>query len=290
MSTLLKEDGGSGGLVICRPDRITAPSFTSLLQSDIHIGSALTDYGLIKEELTEARGKKARINLNGDVFENLFHTNQKQYQPHAVHKRLQGKPDQVNAAIDWGMEVYGPYADLIDMVGSGNHCVRSVKDGQFDMVKEFVRRLNERTDHTVHYGGYTGLIDYRIRNKRLVVYYHHGWGNGSGLSGAAGDFTRACSSFENVDVVWLGHKHARMTAHVTRPSCPKDGYRTMIRDVRFVRTGAYMDSYGSQSQEEILTEGRRGNYAADNGLTGHGKGGAWLTVSLEPRFKVTVTQ
>ena len=292
MSTILADEGGKGGLVICRPSKVLGTSFVKLLQSDIHIGSVNTDYALIEEELKEAKEMKARISVNGDMFENLFHTNQKQFAPHQVHKRLRGVSDQVKKAIEWALEIYGPYASQIDMIGAGNHCERAVKQGHFDMVAEFVRRLNELTDHTVHYGGYSGFIDYRFErssSRRFVIYYHHGWGSGSGLASAASDFSRACS-FENVDVVWLGHKHARMNAHIVRPSCPKDGYKTKIREVRFIRTGAYMDSFGAQDQESLLREGRLGNYAADAGLQGHGKGGAWLNVSLVPKFKVSVTQ
>lgn len=286
------DDEESGGLVICHPPRLLGVRQTLLFQSDLHFGSSATDYDLLKEECEEARKVGARILLNGDIFENLFVTNAKMYTHQAVHKRIRSAPDPVNKAIEWAEEFYAPYADLIDLVACGNHDERSVKHGHVDMVALLVKGLRRLTAHPIHYGGYTGFVNYTFDfspSRRLVIYYHHGWGSGSSLASAVSDFNRT-HHVEKADVVWLGHKHCKLSAEIVRPSCPKKGHKTRTRNVRLVRTGAYMDSFKAQSQEALFKEGRRGNYAADAGLLmGHGKGGAWLNISLTPKYKLTVT-
>lgn len=287
-------NSNKGGLVVCKPSRLSSQSVSILFQSDPHIGSAITDYSMLKEELEDAARKKARILINGDVFENLFHTNQKQYLPHSLHERIQGSSDQINRCLEWAVELYGPYAYLIDMVGEGNHDARSVKYGAVDIVALFVKELQRLTTHEVHYGGYSGLVQYLFSSssRRLTIYYHHGWGSGSSLASAMSDFNRA-QQFENVDVFWLGHKHCSVNAKVYRPSCPKNGFNTRVREVRYIRTGAYMDIFTSQTSQALLSQGRKGNYAADAGLQAHGKGGAWLNVTVVNKkapLKLSVTQ
>lgn len=286
------EDDQPGGLVICRPPKIKGLFASWLFQSDIHVGSSATDYDMIEEELKQAKELNARILINGDLFENLFPQNTKMYQPHAVHRRIRGSSDQVNRAIEWAVEIYGPYAHLIDMVGMGNH-EGSHRTGPVDMVAMFVKEMNRLSgDHVVHYGGYTGFVDYSFTfspSRRFVIYYHHGWGSGSSLASSVSDFNRT-HHVERADVVWLGHKHCKLSAEIVRPSCPKKGYQTKIRTVRLIRTGAYMDSFKAQTQASLFNEGRKGNYAADAGLLmGHGKGGAWLNLTLSPKYKLTVT-
>ncbi len=82
-------------------------------------------------------------------------------------------------------------------------------------------------------------------------------------------------------VIWLGHKHTRITAHVQAMRCPLRGKQPILRDVRQVITGGYFHTYRSQAQDQIRQHGRRANYAADSAMAPQGQGGARLVVSVE---------
>ncbi len=290
-----------GGMVVCRPDPIpytTGGTLGFQLLSDLHIGAPDVDYKLIEGELHDANGWDRRILVNGDIFDLILPKDQKRFQPSCLHKRLQGCNDVLNKAIDWGEEILGPYADRIDMIGSGNHETALEKHHGVDPILLLVDRLNHNlsrqgSDHRVHHGGYTGFLDYRFvplgkaalpsrnrKGQRLVMFYHHGWGGGASLSGAASDEQRS-RWVEGASVVWLGHKHARMTADTRRVSCPLQGHTPASREVRFVRTGSYQRPYHGQTQAGIHRSGRKGGYASDAGLPPQGVGGAVVLVRFD---------
>ena len=113
-----------GGLFICRPKPIEYSGTSELgfrLMSDLHIGARNVDYGLIKEELEEAKSLGDRILINGDVFDMILVQDKKRFRQDVLHPRIAGKSDTINAAVEWGAELLSPYADMIDMVGIGNH-------------------------------------------------------------------------------------------------------------------------------------------------------------------------
>ena len=140
--------------------------------------------------------------------------------------------------------------------------------------------------HRVWYAGYTGFIRYQLvakgatkTRRSLTIFYHHGAGSGSSLASSASEFEKL-NFVEGADVFWLGHKHSRLSASVERISCPREGFEPRTREVRLVRTGAYLRSYSGQTQASVQRVGRKSSYAADAMYRPMGLGGARLLATV----------
>lgn len=298
-------DYPQGGMFICRPKPIpyqrakgqTVQGLT--LMSDLHIGARNVDYALIKEELETAKKNKDRILLNGDVFDMILIQDQKRFRADVLHPRLASKPHLVDAAVDWGAEILMPYADLIDMIGVGNHEESIVKHHGSDVIKSLIEKLRrgqKDSTHLIHYGGYCGFIDYRFRaiykdgtrgnGLRYVVFYHHGSGGAAPVTKGMIDFSR--KQWAICNCIWMGHKHNRLLSEIHTVSCPQAGHTPTITSVRQIMTGAYFNTYQGQSQNSLQEHGRVTNYAADMGLSPQGKGGARLL--LHPGIEEVTVQ
>lgn len=273
-----------GGCVVCRPSpidlKIGAEQGLTLL-SDLHIGAPNINYRLIEKELKDARRRNDRILINGDVFDGILHSDAKRFSPDCIHPRLHGRRDVLNSAIEWAVDLLQPYADLIDVIGIGNHETALEKHHSIDPVRVLCYDLTRKLarpcqDHVIHYGGYKGFVDYRLGGLRWVLYYYHGKGHGQANS--TKDFENESLQVENVGAIWLGHKHQSLASGVERISCPMGGYNCLVSVVRYIRTGAYMKVNTGQSQASIRKYGRRSNYAADSSMKPGMQGGARIVL------------
>lgn len=231
--------------------------------SDLHIGSATVDYSRLKDDLR----RPGRLAINGDIFEAIVPQDSKRFRAGELHRRLQGRTDILNASLDWAVELLSPVRSRIDYIGCGNHDTALEKHHSVDLVMLLCDRLS------VRYGGYTGFADYRFRDanrhtQRFVEFYHHGHGGGGSLGAGVNEFAKKLA-FVDADLIWIGHRHHRITAHMRRLSCPLGGSQPRYRDVRYLMTGAYMDVWQGQKGKS-----RRSSYAEDAGLPPQGAGGA----------------
>ena len=281
-----------GGLIVCRPNPIPYKHGDVIgfrLMSDLHIGAPNVDYDLVEKELKDARDKGDRILLNGDLVDMILPKDIKRFDPSHVHPRLLGRGDVVNAQIDWACEILLPYADLIDMVGLGNHETAVTKHHNIDPTSIIVYRLQNASspEHIIHYGGYGGFVDYRLREKgrkdgsgqRFIIYFTHGSGGGAPVTKGMIDLHRT-GWVNDADVIWKGHRHVRVSTHIQAISCPITGHEPRVREIRQIITGSYFDTYRGQTQKSIRETGRRANWAADNAFAPQGKGGARITLQM----------
>lgn len=289
-----------GGFHINRPEPMKVPygESTSLtLMSDLHIGAAHVDYKLIEKEIETARENGDRVLINGDLLDLILAKDAKRYSPEAVHPRLAGRSDMINAAITWAAELLAPVAGQIDMIGIGNHETAVSKwhgvDPTLLVIYELERSIREqKKEHTIHYGGYTGFVDYRVRQDethgiRWVLYYHHGSGASAPVTKGMIDFNRK-DVFIDADVIWMGHKHNKLSVTVEKLSCPEAGDQPKVKEVRHIMTGAYFKTYHGQSQASVRQYGRRSNYAADMGLAPQGRGGVRILLTPQRNYSMTV--
>lgn len=298
--SVVDEEPINGGMHICRP-RPHVQSGQPLglrLMSDLHIGAAHVDYKLIQQEIDDAVENGDRVLINGDLLDLVLPKDKKRYEPASPHPRVGNRNDQVNAAIEWAVELLSPVAHLLDMLGIGNHEAVITKYHSIDptlLVLYELEKVAKQRDpnHVIHYGGYTGFVDYRVRvsrrqhketcrhgGARWVLYYHHGSGGAAPVTKGMIDFNRK-DVFIDADMIWMGHKHNRLTVACEKIRCPLTGDQPDVRTVRHLMTGAYFKTYVGQSQASVRTHGRRSNYAADMGLAPGGKGGARVLLRLD---------
>lgn len=299
-----------GDLHICRPPTLTYTTGSEQgfqLMSDLHLGARNTDEGLIKEELEHARKHKDRIAINGDVLDLILVQDKKRFRADVLHPRLHGKVDIVTPAIEWAVSLLKPYADQIDMIGLGNHEAFVEKHCGYDPLRMIVYELRKhrktQPPQLLHYGGYTGFIDYRHRSakttnnrdthcKRFIIYYHHGSGGSAPVTRGMISLSRM-SWVGNAHIQWQGHRHWRVSTSSLMVSCPMIGDEPLIHEVRQVMSGAYFDTYRGQSQKSVDENGRITNYASDFACQPQGKGGARVVLTFghtdEP-FQLRVIQ
>ena len=251
-----------------------------MLMSDLHLGSAFTDEDAIVEDLKTARRYNARILLNGDVFDAIVPSDKKRYNPTAIHPRLRNRADVLNAAVDFASDLLKPYADLIDVIGVGNHETASEKYHAADPVSMLIRDLKGDIVH----GGYCGYYVWRAtyaKSQRqiwtLKVRYHHGSGGASPVTKGITDFQRMRSWIGDADVITVGHKHNKMAVPDTRERL-SNGNRVVYDPMLCVMTGAYLDTY--RQQDNIMETGRQANYASDWNVAPQPKGGILLEVEF----------
>jgi hypothetical protein len=284
-----------GGLIICRPKPIPYKSGDSIgfrLMSDLHIGAPNIDYHLIKNELEDAKRKNDRILLNGDVFDMILPKDAKRFDASHVHPRLFGRGDIVNAQIEWGVDLLEPYVDQIDMIGVGNHETAVTKYHSTDPTLLLVHELQKMVKadgHRIHYGGYGGFVDYRMRihysskkeggTQRFLIYYHHGAGGAAPVTKGMINLHRT-GWIHGADLIWQGHRHVRVHTHVQSISCPLVGTEPAVQDIRQIITGSYFDTYCGQSQGDLKKNGRRASWAADVGFAPQGKGGTRIRLDM----------
>lgn len=278
---------GSGSR--CQPRNIVARTGETVsirLMSDLHIGAANIDYDLINRELEDAKARKSRILINGDLLDLILPKDHKRFVPDVLHSEIAGRRDTLNASVKFAVKILKPYANLIDMIGMGNHETAVEKYHAADPIAMVIDELQRHAKHKIFYGSYNGFVDYRIstirgnspRGSRLIIFYHHGGGGSAPVTKGMIDFNRL--GFVQADVKWVGHKHNRFHDHERSLECPMDGHRPVLRDIRHIMTGSYMETYSGQSQESISVNGRRSNYAGDMAMRPQGKGGWRLDVKL----------
>lgn len=291
------EEMAEGGLFICRPATrtLSRKEIAGIrLLSDLHIGASDLSYRFLQDELREAQAYNDRILINGDVFDAIFPGDRKRFVSGVAHSRIAHRRDQVNAIIDMAMEILSPYADLIDMIGVGNHDTAVEKYHNTDpvllLIRELERTLPKKSGHQIHYGGYCGFVRYnfqpvtngdsRAAGQRLFdIFYHHGAGGAAPVTKGMIDANRKQWIIANVR--WQGHKHNRWAAQTTLMQCPRDGDRPQILPVWDIFTGSYYETYHGQSQKSVRANGRRSSYAADAGMHPQGKGGARIEVTRD---------
>lgn len=252
-------------------------AFELLLTSDHHLDSPHSDHELIRAEME--RWPDARCAMNGDLFDLILPRDAKRYMPSAVHPKILGRDDPLDAAVELAADVLAPFAARIDLIGYGNHEKAAERYHSTDAVRRLLTELAARgVEHRICYGGYTGFLDYRIdfggkSRARLVVYYHHGSGGSAPVTKGMIDFNRKAAWVDS-DVVWLGHKHNRLLdVTPVRVRCPDKGWEITADPQVFVMTGGYLDMHSGRTDDGT---GRAGTYPEDAGLAPQRKGGALL--------------
>lgn len=269
------------------------------LISDCHIGSSIIDYSRIQWELDQARQHGRRILLGGDIFDCIFPSDRKRYRPESIHPRLRGRSDMADEALQWAAEIFSPYAELIDMIGVGNHEADTLQKHHTDLVARLVEILNEYRDFStgsrIAQAGWSAFIRYKLENYRkqpgFLLWYHHRVSNAAYAHRVLRALQERSSSFL-ADVYWCGHNHVQGSMSEQRLAPVSGGLRS--RPVKYVLTGSYFRPYEHQSQESMITTGRKSNYVVEACYPPASLGGAvvnltWESLSPYPH-RVEVTQ
>ncbi len=174
--------------------KLQAKEQNVLLLNDLHFGSHAVNEELLHKIISfiDSNRDNTRILLNGDLF-------------HNITKHSKGSPSDQKMGpqeqYDFAVELFSPYADLIDGVTVGNHDWRTEDETDIDLMKMFCDRLGILPN----YLKYRGVVGYSINKNFYSIEMYHGTGGGSTVASVERNMKKMKRT--NADVFYVGHWH-----------------------------------------------------------------------------------
>ena len=262
--------------------------FRRFLMSDLHLGSAFADVKRLKADLEMARRANARILINGDVFD-AINPKDKRFAPSCIARPLRGLDDLGGGMVDLAVDLLSPYADLIDIIGIGNHEEAWVRRSAEDLVKRLIDRLNATLDkqgseNRIAHGGIMGFVRTTFAFKRAAghspavnhtLLYQHGSGGDAPVTKGAIDAFRKQVQYE-YDCLTFGHKHSSTYGRDAIMSVSSRGH-LVSRDRIYIQTASYLNNIVRTTQARPLDY----SYAESGHFSPKPKGGMFLILTPE---------
>lgn len=264
-----------GGIVFHKKRIVDQNELKLFLVSDLHIGSFCFDEKKFRQHMDMALDQKARILINGDVFDAITTKDPRFYIEH-IDRRLRNTSDILGKSLDLAENIIKKYAKNIDLIGIGNHEKTIINKYNFDITRSLVYLLRKYNPE-IQYGGYAGIISYKLGNKSLNILYHHGWG-GQIKSRGLSCFDHLASLFENIDVFWLGHLHTQTIVPFKKIKVIDNHLQE--RQGYFIRSGSYFNNL-KINKNKILTCNPLPSYSIVTGMNFSFSGCVVLNIKLD---------
>jgi hypothetical protein len=246
---------------------------TLAMLSDIHWDNPRCDRELLKTNLDYCKEHNIPVMINGDMFclmqgRGDNRRNKSDIRPE--HNNTKYLDSIVETAVEW----WTPYADILTVIGYGNHETGIIKFQETDVLARFVKLMNHENDSNIYAGGYGGWLvinqgmaaksntdleedisDFKKKDKwgtRLTtkVRYFHGSGGGGVVTKGALNLTRALEMYEGFDVFTMGHIHENAARNDVRDRIVRGraNYRHEQKQLHLMLTGTYKEEYGDGSK------------------------------------------
>lgn len=221
------------------------------LLSDIHWDNPKCDRKMLKSHLDYCKQNQIPIFVNGDFFCLM----QGKYDPRRNKKDIlpeHNKANYIDAVIEDAVDYWSPYANLLTVIGYGNHETAIIKNLETDPLQRFVDLLNYNNKTKVQTGGYGGwlLIKYQFFESTILsknIKYFHGSGGGGIVTKGAINLTRALEMYENMDVFIMGHIHENASRNDVRETMEynagKRVHEYKHKPIHLAITGSYKEEY-----------------------------------------------
>ena len=222
------------------------------LLSDLHWDNPKCDRELLKKHLDYCLENNIKVMLNGDTFCLM----QGKFDPRRSKKDIRpehNKANYLDAVIEDAVDWFTPYADILTVVGYGNHETGIIRNVETDPLQRFVDLLNYKCKSNVVTGGYGGWLILNIYSSEksgkyisVKVKYYHGSGGGGVVTKGALNLTRALELAEGFDVFTMGHIHENAARNDVRESLNTNGGKCEIdlKQIHMAITGTYKEEYG----------------------------------------------
>lgn len=230
--------------------RVEGTSFRMGMFSDIHWDNPKCDWSLLKHDLDYCLKNEIPIMFNGDTFCLM----QGAYDFRKVKNDI--RPEHNNARyfdsiVETAVDFFLPYANLMTVIGYGNHETGIIKRHETDIIQRFVTLLNYKASSNVMTGGYGGwfIVNQNVRsniNLTTKIKYFHGSGGSQIVTRGAINLTRAMESYEGYDVFTMGHIHENSARNDVRDSInfhAAKGYYFNHKQIHSMITGTYKEEY-----------------------------------------------
>ena len=218
--------------------------------SDIHWDNPKCDRKKLKAHLDYCKKHAIPIHINGDFFCMM----QGKYDPRRSKKDIlpeHNKSNYIDAVIEDAVNWWSPYADLLTVIGYGNHETSIIKNLETDPLQRFVDLLNYTCKSNVFTGGYGGWIVYKIKYKETKfsknICYFHGSGGGGVVTRGEINLTRALEIYDGMDVFLLGHIHENKSTNIVKDCLSynpgKKIHEVTHKNIHLAVTGTYKEEY-----------------------------------------------
>jgi predicted phosphodiesterase len=221
------------------------------LLSDIHWDNPKCDRKMLKSHLEYCKENNIPIFVNGDFFCLM----QGKYDPRRNKKDIlpeHNKSNYIDAVIEDAVDWWSTYAELLTVIGYGNHETAIIKNLETDPLQRFVDLLNYTNKTNVQTGGYGGWIilkyhyfEHTILSKNIK--YFHGSGGGGIVTKGAINLTRSLEMYENMDVFVMGHIHENSSRNDVRDAIQfnsgKHCHELVHKQIHLAITGSYKEEY-----------------------------------------------
>lgn len=248
--------------------------FYRFLCSDIHLGSACADHGLIVSQLQKAKDIGARILVNGDVFDAIG-PKDRRFDLTCLHPDVERKKDLAAAIVNLAKDIFLPFAKNIDLIGIGNHEETWIAYGYNDPVRRLIEELN-REGGKIKHASFWGYIktSFKIpgfrKRPRHKLLYLHGTGGDSPVTKGTIDFNRKGRNWV-YDALTFGHKHNYVCTADQIADVSESGKYIEKRQLN-LQTGSYYRNYKQLTDDTVLDQ----SYAARSGHPPKPLGGIFL--------------
>lgn len=231
--------------------QLTGMSAEVAILSDVHWDNPHCDRKLLKKHLDYCKENNIPVVIIGDLFCLM--------QGRGDNRRNKSDilPEHNNAfyldsIIETAVEWWSPYADIIMVIGYGNHETGIIKYQETDLLKRFVETMNLKYNSNIQIGGYGGWIIYSLYYRKNSVAsfkhkYYHGSGGGGIVTKGALNLTRALEMYEDMDLFTMGHIHENSSRNDVRESLEfiKGKYKVKHKQIHHCITGTYKEEYGN---------------------------------------------
>jgi len=208
----------------------SSPELKLALFSDLHIGAEDCDIKTMRRDFATSADEERRFSINGDIAELIVPSDRKRF---TASKLMSRRDDVINETLELSFKELKPFADYIDVIGTGNHEESPIKYNSFDFIGALIVLLNRERSVTlppIHRAGYQGYMQYKLKpvTKRkactpFTIYHHHGAGGSAPVTKGMIDFNRMIYS-HIADLYWMGHKHTAIQDNgIVRDGLNKNG-------------------------------------------------------------------
>lgn len=227
---------------------VPTDDFQIAMLSDIHWDNPKCDWDILKSHLDYFKKNNIPVMVNGDFFclmqgRGDNRRNKSDIRPE--HNNFRYLDSIVETAVEW----WTPYADILTVIGYGNHETGVIKWQETDILQRFVDLLNLKCGTNVQVGGYGGWLVFKIGTRNVLPYkvkYFHGSGGGGIVTKGAINLTRALELYEDFDVFTMGHIHENASRNDVRDMIQHHsnlGYQIKQRQIHLMLTGTYKEEY-----------------------------------------------
>ena len=227
---------------------VSTDDFQIAMLSDIHWDNPKCDWDVLKSHLDYFKKNNIPVMINGDFFclmqgRGDNRRNKSDIRPE--HNNFRYLDSIVETAVEW----WTPYAEILTVIGYGNHETGVIKWQETDILQRFVDLLNLKCGTNVQVGGYGGWLVFKVGTRNLVTYkvkYFHGSGGGGIVTKGAINLTIALELYEDFDVFTMGHIHENASRNDVRDMIyhhPTKGYTIKHRQIHLMLTGTYKEEY-----------------------------------------------